>query len=555
MNSLPLPLYLTCLVWFCQPLPLRADESECSIRLNDVTESSRIVFQYENGGTDQYYLVEIVGAGLCLFDADCDGLIDIYLVNGAALPGRTISPAPSDRLFLNRGGMKFQDVSAQARLVESNYGVGVTSGDYDNDGFADLYISNFGPKVLMHNNGDGTFTDVTIEAGVADGDKFGAGVTFLDIENDGDLDLFVGNYLDFDFDRHHNLAPQSYPYPPGPRDFRPTPDSLFLNNGDGSFADISSSSGISGVAGPSMGVLSADFDQDGDMDVFVGCDGEPNLFYQNDGHGNFTEEALLVGVAYDGRGGVNGSMGVDAADVNGDGRLDITVTNYMDQLMELFVSSSAKGFDDISTKMKIGRSVKPHVNWGVSLVDLDLDGDADAFICNGHFLKHAKTIEPNTDYAVANCVMENLDNRVYRDVSSLVGPALQHIASSRGCGFDDLDNDGDIDGVVVNCDKPSQILENLRINDNRWIKLKLIGRNCNRSAVGAKVSILTSGRSIFLEQLNGRGYQSFYGSVLTAGIQPSETISRIEVTWPGDSQPVVLDGNLSANRELVIVQP
>lgn len=532
-----------------------ADDPPCTIRLADVTLSTGINFQYENGGTDQYYLVEIVGAGLCLFDADSDGLIDVYLVNGVALPGRTITPTPTDRLFLNRGAMKFHDATSASHLTETNYGVGATAGDFNNDGFADLYISNFGTKALMLNNGDGTFSDVTTFAGVGDQDKFGAGVTFLDIENDGDLDLFVGNYLDFDFKRHHELAPKSLPYPPGPRDFRPTPDSLFLNNGGGTFQDISKLSGISNVAGPSMGVVAADFDQDGDVDIFVGCDGEPNLFYQNDGKGNFSEEGLLIGVAYDARGGINGSMGTDAADIDGDGLLDIVVTNYMDQLIELFRNSKPAGFfDDISSKMKIGKDVKPHVNWGVALIDLDLDSDIDAFIANGHFLKHAKTIEPNTDYAVANVVMENLNNSVYRNANSICGPAMQDTASTRGAAFDDLDNDGDLDGIVVNCDKPSQVLRNDSVSKHHWLQIKLIGTKCNRNAVGAKVKIKSGSQSLFLEQLNGRGYQSYFGSILTAGLGPHTKVDQMEILWPGDTQPTILT-DIPANQQIVIVQP
>ncbi len=543
-------LSMFCLVW---ALAL-CDDPPSVISFNDATEKSQIAFRYENGGTDQYYLVEIVGAGVCLFDADGDGLIDVYMVNGAALPGRAFDAPPSDRFFLNRGGLKFQDQTEPSGLKEHNYGVGATAADFDNDGFVDLYISNFGPKVLMHNNGDGTFSDITAVAGVADGDKFGAGVTFLDIDNDGNLDLFVGNYLDFDFKRHDELAPKSIPYPPGPRDFRPTPDSLFYNNGDGTFSDISDSSGVRKAVGPSMGVVAADFDKDGDVDIFVGCDGEPNLYYQNDGTGKFTEEALLVGVATDLRGRANGSMGVDTADINGDGLLDLAVTNYMDQLMEVFRNSSPGGFfDDVSSSMKFGKDVKPHVNWGVGLIDFDFDGDTDAYICNGHFLKHAKSIEPNTDYAVPNCIMENLGNKVFRNASRQAGPALQHSASSRGGGFDDLDNDGDVDVVVVNCDTNSQVLENTYSGENKWLQLKLVGRKCNRSAVGAKVVLSVGGREMFLEQLNGRGYQSYFGSVLTAGLGNIEKIEKIQIYWPNSQVPTTLF-DVRVNQKMIVLE-
>ena len=248
-------------------------------------------------------------------------------------------------------------------------------------------------------------------------------------------------------------------------------------------------------------------------------------------------------------------MGVDAADLNGDGLLDIAVTNYMDQLIEVFRNSVPGGFfDDVSSVTKLGKDVKPHVNWGIGLIDFDLDSDIDAFICNGHFLKHAKSIEPNTDYAVPNCVMENLSNKVFRNVSQQAGSALQHVASSRGGGFDDLDNDGDVDAVIVNCDTNSQILENQYAGDNRWLQLKLIGRKCNRSSVGAKVVLSVGGRKQFLEQLNGRGYQSHYGSILNAGLGNVEKIDQLQIFWPNRAEPTTLK-DVKVNQRLVVVEP
>lgn len=536
------------------PQMLYAQESSSVISLRDATAGSGFDFRYENGSVGKVYLVEVVGSGLCLFDADNDGYIDIYMLNGAALPGKQFEVAPSDRFFRNTGNLKFVESTLSAGLIEEGYGMGVTAADFDSDGFEDLYINNFGANALLRNNGDGTFVNVTQLAGVADGQKFGAGVTFLDINADGHLDLFVGNYVDFDFERHDELAPRAIPYAPATKDYQPLADSLFLNKGDGTFEDVSRMS-LKSVAGPSMGLVAADFDRDGDVDILVGCDGAPNLYYLNDGQGVFSESALLAGVALDYTGSANGSMGVDAADVDGNGFLDIAITNYADQQIELFRNVAPGGFfDEISSVLQIGRDAKPHVNWGLGLIDLDLDSDVDAFICNGHLLKNAKEIEPRTDYAVANIVMENQRGRLFRNVSQTVGSALQQVACSRSAGFDDLDNDGDIDIVVLNCDSPSQLIANESSGGNHWLQLQLCGRSSNRSAIGAKVSVYCSDQQQYFEQLNGRGYQSHFGGQIYVGLGAMDKVDRIEIAWPNSREPMVLS-DVVVDQRLVVVEP
>ncbi|MFN7841782.1 MAG: CRTAC1 family protein [Pirellula sp.] len=554
-------------VFFILSQDARCQVIESKIRFADITDSSGLLFKHQDGSDGNRYLIELMGAGICSFDADGDGLVDVFMLNGYELTHggqRNPEDKSSCTLFKNRGSLAFLDCTQQSGVFVNGYALGATAGDFNHDGFNDLYISNYGANVLLVNNGDGTFVDVSEEAGVQGQGEFGAGVTFLDANNDGNLDLFVGNYVEFDFDRHFELAPKAFPYSPGPKDYPPCKDRLFISNGDGTFQDVSKESGIADSAGPSMGVVAADFDDDGDIDVFVACDGAANLLYQNDGTGRFTEEALFVGVAFDMRGNANGGMGVDAADINGDGLIDLFVTDYSDQFPELFINGKPAGvFEDVARRLQVGLEVYQHVNWGIGLMDFDLDGDFDAFVCNGHLLENAKEIEPNTSYGVANVVLENLDGRLFRSVSDQAGEALDLAESSRGAAFDDLDNDGDIDAVILNCDSMNQVLENRQTSSNDWIGIRLVGTKSNRSAVGAKVVIRTGGNEKTLWKLNGRGYQSFYGERLhiglgtTARTDASQTVGQIDeviVYWPGNKEPTVVK-DLSINQYHDIIEP
>lgn len=531
----------------------RAQTPASSIRFEDRTLEFQVAFEHQNGSSGRRYLMEAMGAGIACFDADNDGWLDIYLLNGAELPGKAYLSPPTNTLFRNLHGEKFAEVTREARCQDFAFSLGSVAADYNNDGFVDLYITNFGPNRLLHNNGDGTFSDVTEPASVADGSKFSAGATFVDIDQDGDLDLFSANYLDFSYAQHDKLAPAAYPYAPGPHDFPPATDTLYLNQGDGTFADISSRSGVASVAGPSMGVIAGDFDGDGDSDIFVACDGAPNLYFVNDGHGKFSDQSLFFGLAYDLRGNANGNMGVEAADLDGDGLLDLFVTNYADQLPTLFKNTGMGVFQDVTRISQISSEVFPHVTWGVGLVDFDSDGDRDVFICSGHLLENAKQLSPETDYGVPNTVMENLGGNTYRSVTGEVGSALTQALSSRGAVFDDLDNDGDIDCVVLNCAAPAQLLINTSKPLNHWIEIELRGRQCNRDAIGSQVRIRCGNTTQFTEVHNGRGYQSQYGQRLHFGLGQAASIDRLEIIWAGGGVQVL--ERVAADRILTIVQP
>ena len=550
---LTLGLSATFVVWLLAESDFAVPaEPASSMRFEDATQSSHLHFDHYDGSSGQRYLAEKMVSGLACFDADNDGWLDLFFPNGTHLPVRPTATSPSDALFRNMQARQFLEVTRAAGCTDSDFGLGAIAADYDNDGFQDIYISNFGPNRLLHNNGDGTFSDVSALANVTDGSKFSAGATFVDIDRDGDVDLFSANYVEFSFEHHARLAPAAFPYSPGPRDFPPAADTLFLNEGDGTFSDISQSSGVATVAGPSMGVVAGDFDDDGDDDIFVACDGAPNLYYINDGQGGFTEQAILFGLAYDLRGNANGNMGVDAADIDGDGLDDLLVTNYARQMPTLFQNVGLGMFDDVTRISQVGADMLPHVSWGVGLVDFDNDGDRDAFICAGHLLENAKAFEPDTDFGVPNVVMENLGGNRFRNATVDVGSALQQAFSSRGAVFDDLDNDGHVDCAVLNCAAPAQLLFNQSLDHNHWIEIELCGRGCNRDAIGSRVRVVCGDNIQVAELRNGRGYQSQYGKRLHFGLGLGERIESIEIQWPtGDTQRVE---QVAVDQLLTIIQ-
>jgi hypothetical protein len=310
---------------------LPAADAPSPIQFHDITRETGIRFVHTDGSSGRRYIVETVAAGLATFDYDGDGDLDIHFLNGTPLPGAATEPRPRHALYRNDGNWKFTEVTEPAGVGDGGYGLGVCVGDYDNDGDPDLYLNNYGPNVLFRNNGDGTFTDVTRAAGVGNGDKVGAGASFLDIDRDGDLDLYVANYIDFTPTRHQTRFVNGHPAYVGPMAYGPVPDTLFRNNGDGTFTDISRESGIAAHAGTGMGIVCADYDDDGDTDIVVGNDAMANFVWRNDGTGRFEEVGLLSGLAYDRHGVGQGTMGLECGDFDNDGRLDFHSTSYQKQ--------------------------------------------------------------------------------------------------------------------------------------------------------------------------------------------------------------------------------
>jgi hypothetical protein len=510
-----------------------AGRAEGPIVLRDVTDETGITFRHTDGSSGRRYIVEAMSAGLALFDYNGDGLVDIYFLNGAPLLGTHVDVPPTNALYRNDGNWHFTDVTAEAGVGDTGFGLGVTVGDYDNDGDPDLYLNNFGPNVLYRNNGDGTFTDVTAEAGVGNGSLVGAGACFFDMDGDGDLDLYAANYLEFSYDKHVQRTVGGIPSYPVPKDYEPIPDTLFRNNGDGTFTDVSLASGVGLHAGTGMGMVAADYDDDGDTDVFVLNDVHENFFFENDGTGKFEEAGALMGAAYNAYGDENASMGVDCGDYDNDGRLDFFMTSYQSEMPVLYRNMGGGLLEDVTLLTGAGDGALAYVNWGNGLVDFDNDGDRDIYIANGHTEDNIELRDKSTTYRARNILLLNTGDGKFVNVSDSSGDGMLPVYASRGAAFDDLDNDGDVDAVILNIREHPTILRNDSPGGNHWLQIRLRGTKTNRDGVGARVRVVAGDLTQVDEVHSGRGYQSYWGSRLQFGLGKRNHVDRIEVRWIG----------------------
>lgn len=528
-----------------------AGASDGPIQFRDVTRNTGIDFVHADGSSGRHYIVETVASGLAVFDYDGDGDEDIYFLSGAALPGADTQKPARNALYRNDGNWRFIDVTERAGVGRAGYGLGVCTGDYDNDGDDDLYVSNFGPNVLYRNNGDGTFTDVTAPAGVAIGKHVGAGAVFLDMDADGDLDLFAANYVDFNFENHRISHMNGFPAYVGPLQYPPTANVLFRNDGQGRFTDVSLPSGIAKLRGTGMGVVAADFDNDGDTDIVVGNDLRPNFLLRNDGTGRFEEVGALVGLAYDFFGNVQGSMGVECADWNHDGFLDIYITTYQRQLSTLYQNGRGLSFTDVTRPTGAGTGTYPHVAWGTGFVDFDNDGHRDLFIACGHLIDNVEKFDDTTSYAARNIVLRHTGHGRFENVSERAGDGMLPKLSSRGAAFDDLDDDGDIDAVILNSRREPTLLRNAATGTNHWIQVSLHGTKSNRSGIGARVTVVSGDLTQIDEVHAGRSYQSDFGRRLHFGLGARTTVDEIRIRWIGGGTEVIRDVGVDRRIHLV----
>jgi hypothetical protein len=549
-------------------------EASFPVVFTDITASAGLSRAVNTFGSpdNKQFLLEEMGCGVALFDYDNDGWLDIFLVNGTSLDPPIRDLNPTSYLFHNNRDGTFTDVTAKAGLTHSGWGQGCCVGDYDNDGFDDLFVSYFGRNVLYHNNGDGSFTDLSEKAGVAGPpDRWGAGCCFLDYDRDGHLDLFVANYVKFDPAHAPKPGEAMYchyneiPVPCGPQGFAGGTNILYRNRGDGSFVDVSEESGIARPRGPGsmvfvrsnwqssgsygMGAAAADFDNDGWPDIYVACDSAPSLLYRNNHDGTFREIAVAAGCALDENGVALSGMGVGVADYDGDGSLDIARTNFSEQITTLYRNYGNGAFEDASIKAGFGINRK-YLGFGVGFLDFDNDGWKDLFVANGHVYSQIDGRKLHITYRQPKVLYHNLGNGRFDDVSLKAGPALRAENLARGCAFGDLDNDGDVDVIVNNLNGPPTLLRNDGGNKGNWIMIKCVGTRSNRSAIGARVRVTTAGRSQIDEVMSGSSYYSQNDLRLHFGLGKATRVDSIEIAWPSGLTESFK--NLPANQLLVV---
>ncbi len=532
MNSIRMRswLGLGCLCWCGLSGWQTIGQAQTVIELQDITSTAGIEFEHFSGRSGENFIIETVTAGLATFDYDQDGWIDVYLLNGGPLRGEQLAVPPTNRLFRNDHG-RFVDVTERSGAGDSGFALGVAAGDFDNDGDQDVFVSNFGPNVLLVNCGDGTFERREFPS-PSDKPRVGAGVALLDVEGDGNLDVYFANYVDFNFEQKIKRLIYGVPAAPGPKDYDPEPDTLYRNLGDGNFVDVSAQSGIADVAGPGMGVVAFDFDSDSDTDLFVCNDSADNFLFENVGDFKFEEIGLLAGVAFDVTGARQATMGADVADCDGDGYLDLVTTNFIDEIPTLYRNSGKGYFDDVGAAFGLGVAARS-LTWGVAFADFDLDSWPDLFVASGHLIDGISHVTDTESFAQPNHVLRNIQGTRFEDVTAMVGSAGQAVQVSRGVAVDDLDNDGDCDVVVLNLNDQPQIIRNATAGKRDFLQLQLVGMVTNRDAVGTVVKVKLGERLLVQEVIAGRGYQSHFGSRLTFGCGDQRDIESVSIHWLG----------------------
>ncbi len=536
------------LAWFGSP-PVRAASRRT--HFTDIAPKSKFDYISNNDFTGRKYFPQPMCGGVAIFDYDNDGRMDIFLTNGAKLPDlKKTDPSFYNRLLRNRGDGTFEDVTLKAGLAgtQMDFSFGVAVGDYDNDGYEDLFVANAGRNILYHNNGDGTFTDVTAQSGLAKpANLLSVGAAWFDFDNDGLLDLVVSNYTYWTPQTDVECKQGSTPIYCSPQRYRSVATRLYRNLGHGKFQDVTEAAGFKDALGKGMGISIADFNQDGLLDVFISNDTEPNHLFINKGNGRFEEQALTLGVAYDADGSVSSSMGSDAKDFDNDGRVDIFYNNLRTQVWGLF-RNNGDSFDYVSPSTQIRRLSGAFSGWSNGFIDYNNDGWKDIYSANGdidYLGPHAKQHDT---------LFENVDGHTFEDVSAEMGADFLHMGFQRGSAFGDLNNDGFPDIVVTSLNERPRILLNSADNGNHWLWLNLIGIYSCRDAIGATIKLTTaSGRVLYSHVAVSVGLLSSSDKRVHVGLGRETRIAAIEIHWPRGTKQVVTD--VKADQFLSVTEP
>ncbi len=527
--------------------------AQTTVQFVDVAEASGITFKHVNGESGRLYYLETMGSGAAFFDYDNDGDLDLYIVNSAPLPGFVTAMPPTNVLYRNDGDSGFTDVTAEAGVGHLGYGMGCGTADYDNDGDPDLYVTNFGVNVLYRNNADGTFTDVTINAGVGNSDRWSSSCAFVDYDQDGNLDLYVVNYLDYDIvedgEWYDTNGRRIYS---NPRVYEGVSDTLYRNRGDGTFTDVTQRAGVYNDTGKGLGVTCGDYDNDGRIDIYVANDTTPNFLYRNMGDGTFMDLGVIAGVAYNEDGVAEGGMGVDFGDYNNDGFLDIFVTNFSRETNTLYRNSSNGIFTDFTYIAHLGDPSFLKLGFGTKFFDTDNDGDLDLFVANGHVYSTVESQSDTLEYAQTDQLFLNMKESPFLDVSEGSGTYFSMKRISRGATFGDYDNDGDTDIFLVNLNQKAVLLRNDGGNRNNWLKIKTVGVKSNRDGIGARIEVVTRSHTQIREVQAGSSYLSGHDLRLIFGLGAEAEAKEVTVTWPSGLEQTLAD--VEANQFLIITE-
>jgi hypothetical protein len=515
-----------------------------TVAFADLAEQAGLTAVNVSGSEDRKrYILETTGTGVAFLDYDNDGWPDIFLVNGSTLDGFPKGQEPSNHLFRNRHDGTFEDVTRRAGLVQSGWGQGAAVADYDNDGFDDLFVTYWGQNRLYRNRGDGTFEDVTVRAGLAGERRWGTSAAFADYDNDGFVDLYVANYIDFD--------PRTAPLPGakipgvncsyrgfavmcGPRGLKGERDRLYHNTGKGTFTDVTVEAGEIDKDGyRGLGVAWGDVNNDGYPDVVVANDAQPNLLYVNQRNGRFRESALEAGIAVDEDGRARAGMGVDLADYDNDGWLDLAIANFYGEPHSLYANQKNVNFLDTTWASGIGRATMHHLGWGTRFMDYDNDGWKDLLLVNGHVYPEVDRQKLDETYAEPTVLLRNGGNGTFADVTASVGDALAGPRPGRGLAVADYDNDGDLDVLIASVNAYPCLLENRGGNANHWLTVRLVGRKSNRDGIGARVTVTAGGVSRVEEVRSGASYLSHSDFRAHFGLAGTTSNATVEVRWPG----------------------